>query len=70
MLDITYAYKCKRTVATTVEALIGAGEMPLSGVHTQRVVLKIMHLIDECGETPAVKCCRHYLRASTLVMYL
>ena len=43
----------KRTVATTVEALIGAGEMHLSGVNTQGVVLNIMHFIDECGETSA-----------------
>ncbi len=57
----------KRTVATTVEALIGAGEMHLSGANTQGVVLNIMHFLDNCGETSAVKCCHRYPHASTLV---
>ena len=60
----------KRTMATTVEALIGAGEMHLSGLNTQGVVLIIMHFIDNGGETSAVKCCHHYPHASTLMKWL
>jgi len=55
------------TLATTVEALVGAGEMHLSGANTQGVVLSIMHFLDNCGETSAVKCCHRYPYASTLV---
>ncbi len=57
----------ERTLATTVEALVGAGEMHLSGANTQGVVLSIMHFLDNCGETSAVKCCHRYPYASTLV---
>ena len=57
----------ERTLATTVEALIGAGEMHLSGANTQGVILNIMHFLDNCSETSAVKCCHRYPTASTLV---
>lgn len=59
-----------RTLGTFVEALIGAGEMHLSGANTQGVILNIMHFLDNCGETSAVKCCHRHPNASTLVRCL
>ena len=34
------------TIATFVEALLGAGELHLGGRHTQSVVIQIMHFLD------------------------